>query len=66
MSAKTLFLRSWLATAVLLFGISGVCFAQGPPRPTTRAVPEIDPATATTALALLAGGTLVIRGRRRR
>jgi hypothetical protein len=30
-----------------------------------RAVPEIDPATATTALSLLAGGLLVIRGRRR-
>jgi hypothetical protein len=31
----------------------------------SRAVPEIDPATATTALSLLAGGLLVIRGRRR-
>jgi hypothetical protein len=31
----------------------------------SSAVPEIDPAAATTALSLLAGGLLVIRGRRR-
>jgi hypothetical protein len=32
----------------------------GPPRP----APEIDPASASAALAMLAGGILVIRGRR--
>jgi len=35
------------------------------PPSSTQAVPEIDPASATAALAMLAGGVLVIRARRR-
>jgi len=36
-----------------------------PPPPRPRVAPEIDPASATAALALLAGGVMMIRGRRR-
>jgi len=49
-----------IASAILiLLGTAGVAFAGGP-------VPEIDPAAAPAALALLSGALLVIRGRRRR
>jgi hypothetical protein len=69
-----------LATTILLIGMTGVCFAQTgkgnglgggwswwpTPKPTpVNHAPEIDPASATTALALLAAGLFVIRGRRR-
>lgn len=46
--------------AIILLGIgAGVAAIAAP-------VPEIDPASAGSALALLAGTLLVIRGRRRR
>jgi len=44
---------------VLLVGCAG--FAMG----VNDFVPEIDPGSATTALALVAGAVLVIRGRRK-
>ena len=43
--------------ALLGIGMSGACLA---------VVPEIDPASGGSALALLAGAMLMIRGRRRR
>jgi hypothetical protein len=61
-------IKSLLFAAVFLFGVTGVCLAQSSPSPWTpapRHAPEIDPASASAALALLAGGMLVIRGRRR-
>ena len=42
---------------LLLVGSAGFAMA--------TAVPEIDPGSATTALALVAGAVLVIRGRRK-
>lgn len=42
--------------ALVVIGVSGTCFA---------AVPEIDPASGTSALALLTGALLMIRGRRK-
>ncbi|HTB12359.1 MAG TPA: VPEID-CTERM sorting domain-containing protein [Bryobacteraceae bacterium] len=44
--------------ALLGIGMSSVCFAS--------VVPEIDPASGASALAMLAGAMLMIRGRRRR
>jgi hypothetical protein len=44
--------------ALLGIGMSSVCFA--------AATPEIDPASGASALAMLAGAMLMIRGRRRR
>jgi hypothetical protein len=46
-------------TILLLVGMSGFAFAG-------TGVPEIDPATGVSALALLSGGLLVIRARQRR
>lgn len=46
-----------LGIALLFVGISGTAMAS--------AVPEIDPGSAGTALALLTGALLVIRGRRK-
>ncbi len=47
--------------ALVLFGIgAGVAAMAGP------GVPEIDPASGASALALLAGTVVLIRGRRRR
>ena len=49
------------ATLVLvLFGIGMQCVGLA-----TAAVPEIDPASGSSAIALLAGAILMIRGRRR-
>jgi hypothetical protein len=45
---------------VLLIGVSGLAVAQ------TAPVPEIDPGSGASALALLSGALLVIRGRRNR
>ena len=44
--------------ALLGIGMSSACFA--------AATPEIDPASGASALAMLAGAMLMIRGRRRR
>jgi len=46
-----------LGMAFLLVAVSGLALA--------TAVPEIDPGTAGSALALLTGALLVIRGRRK-
>ncbi len=48
-----------LGSMLLLMGMAG--FAFGPP-----AAPEISPDSATTALALISGALLVMRGRRKR
>jgi hypothetical protein len=47
----------------LLLGMSCMAFAQ---LTTVGTAPEIDPSQAMTALALLTGCSLVIRGRRRK
>jgi hypothetical protein len=53
---KSVFVKS-LGMGLLLVGVSSFCFA--------AAVPEIDGASAGSALALVAGAMLVIRGRKR-
>jgi len=67
-------IRTLLAATLVMIGMTGVCFAQtiqpfggsfGPRPVPIKHAPEIDPASATTAFALLAGVLLVIRGRRR-
>ena len=64
-------LRNLFIATVFVIGVSAVGHAQYPlsrfPRmyPRPRAVPEIDPASATAALAMLAGGMIVIRARKR-
>jgi hypothetical protein len=52
----------WLGSsaAMMLLGLAGTACAYVP------TVPEIDPATATSGLALLAGGVLLLLERRRR
>ena len=45
-----------LSVALLIIGVQAVASAS---------VPEIDPASAGSAIALLAGAALIIRGRRR-
>jgi hypothetical protein len=49
-----------LGLALLMIAASGSCFAG------IVAVPEIDPAAGTAAIALIAGGLLVIRSRRKK
>jgi LPXTG-motif cell wall-anchored protein len=49
------------AFALLLIGTAGMAVAGEP-----ASVPEIDPAMAIGALALLSGGLLVIRARRKK
>jgi hypothetical protein len=68
-------LRGLLTVALLAVGMTGVCLAQGNNSSDLSNqdtnwhrrlhAPEIDPASASGALALLAGGLLIIRGRRR-
>jgi hypothetical protein len=48
-----------IGAMLLLMGMAG--FAFGPP-----SVPEISPDSATTAVALISGALLVMRGRRRK
>jgi hypothetical protein len=72
--------QRFLAVGIVVIGMSSVALAQGGnqggnndkqnggtrPRPSTPNVaPEIDARSAVTALALLAGGLLMVRGRRR-
>jgi hypothetical protein len=52
-------MRKTITAVLMLLGSAATSFAGGP-------VPEIDPAGAPAALALLGGALLVIRGRRRR
>ncbi len=47
--------------ALLLIGAAGIAAAGGP-----TSAPEIDPAMGISALALLSGGLLVIRARKKR
>jgi hypothetical protein len=70
MKRRILSIRGLLSAAFLLVGMANVCLAQtvnvNIQQPTrTKHAPEIDLAAGATALALLAGGILVIRGRRR-
>lgn len=48
-----------IGLALLMIGVAGIALAGGP-------APEIDPSAAVGAIALLGGGVLVIRGRRRK
>jgi hypothetical protein len=56
------FARNLLAALAVTFALSHASFAQQGPPP-TPAAPEIDPAMAVAALALLGGSVAVIRGR---
>ena len=70
-------IRGVLAATIVVVGMTSVGLAQAynndsreergdlPRRLPPEHAPEIDSASATTALALLAGGLLIIRGRRR-
>jgi hypothetical protein len=49
-----------LGLGMILAGAASVAFASGVP------VPEIDGTSAVSAVALISGGLLVIRGRRRK
>ena len=52
-------LKTLVAIALLLMGVTGAAFAR------ISAVPEIDGGSAVNALALVSGALLVIRGRRK-
>ena len=51
-----------LGIMLLLVGLGSVAFAQED----TVAAPEISPASAVSALAMISGAVLVIRGRRKK
>jgi len=53
-------MAKYIALALLMIGTAGLAIAGGP-----SAAPEIDPAFGVAALALLSGGLLVIRARKR-
>ncbi len=65
-------MRKILISLVLSFGLVGVSqasiwdilFPPLQPKPPVYQAPEIDPATAVSALTLLAGGLAIVRGRR--
>ena len=66
------FMKTILATTLLSLGLSGVAAGQGIqntetwyPWGTPHTVPEIDPGAGASALALLSGVLVVIRGRRK-
>jgi hypothetical protein len=50
-------MQKTLGILLLMVGVAGCCMAVS--------VPEIDPATGGSAIALVAGALLVIRGRRK-
>ncbi len=52
-------MQKTLGMLLLMAGVSALCFAQ------VGRVPEVDPASAGSALALVTGALLVIRGRKR-
>jgi len=52
-------MQKTLGMLLLLAGVSAVCLAQ------VRGTPEVDPASAGSALALITGALLVIRGRKK-
>lgn len=54
-------MKNFFQLVVLIVAAAGVAAAGDAPR-----VPEIGPGTAATALAVLAGGLLVMRARRKR
>jgi len=53
-------MRNFFGFALLLVGASGLAIAGGAP------TPEIDPSSAGAAVAMLAGGLLLIRYRRKK
>ena len=65
-------MRKTLITLALSFGLVGVSqasiwdilFPQPKPKVPVYQAPEIDPASAMSALTLLAGGLAIVRGRR--
>jgi hypothetical protein len=50
----------FVGTTLLFLGVAGIALARVGP-----AAPEIDPGSAVSALALVSGALLVIRGRRK-
>lgn len=69
------FMKTIFATTLLSLGFAGLAAGQGGQStatwypwggvPTTHTAPEIDPGAAVSALALLSGALVVIRGRRK-
>ena len=53
-------------TMLLLVGLAGFATATYPGVNPLASAPEIDPGSATTALALVSGGMMVIHGRRKK
>jgi len=62
-------IRTLFVAFALTIGLSAIGHAQPSTafvgRPPVRAVPEIDPGSATAALAMLTGGMFVLRAKRR-
>jgi hypothetical protein len=54
-------MQKLIVMVLLGIGMSGMAFAVATPAP----VPEIDPASGMSALALLGGAVLMLRGRRK-
>ncbi len=52
-------MRNVLGFAALFLGVAGFAFA-------VPGVPEIDPSSGTAAIALLSGGLLILRSRRKK
>jgi len=61
---RILMLMSLAGTAMVSTSFAQAPPSFGPPPPPTAA-PEVDPASAGAALTLLAGGLIVLRGRKR-
>jgi len=58
-----------LVISMLLFGLTSLGFSSDQDRDRDRddrSAPEIDPGQAASALALLSGATLIVRGRRKK
>ncbi len=53
-------MHKMLGLSLLLIGVAANCLAAPP------STPEVDPSSATAAVALLAGGLMVIRYRRKK
>ncbi len=56
----------YLMFTIAAAAVSSYAMARGVRRPGPIAAPEIDPASAMSALTLLAGSVAVLRGRRRK
>ena len=55
-----------LVISMLLFGLTSFGFSNDRDSQDDSSVPEIDPGQAASALVLLSGATLIVRGRRKK